>query len=159
MRSLSNLRLFLIFLLLPLTTGSCSKEKYDVIPDVYLNFIIDLYDTDFTNLNAIGNFVYINAATNNWGQSAAGYDGNGIIVYSNTLDSFAAYDRTCPYDFAVNGLSIKLNVDFILAVCPKCGTSYALTSNGTPTSGPGQYPLKNYKTSFDGRFVHVWNNR
>jgi nitrite reductase/ring-hydroxylating ferredoxin subunit len=159
MKAGSNLKLFFVVVLIIFISCSCNKEKYDVIPDVYVDFTIDLYDVEFSNLNAIGNYAYIDARTNNWGQSAAGYDGNGIIVYSNTLDTFAAYDRTCPHDYAVNGKSIKVNTDFTLAVCPECGTSFALTANGTPASGPSQYPLKNYKTSFDGRFVHVWNNR
>ena len=58
-------------------------------------------------------------------------------------------------------LSIKVNIDptfSIYAICPKCGTKYALSAGGTPASGIGRYPLKNYRTSFDGRYVSVWNN-
>jgi hypothetical protein len=158
MKSDSNLRFFLISGLFILLAGSCTKEKYDVIPDVYVDFTIDLYDVDFSILNGIGNYVYINAITNNWGQSAAGYDGNGIIVFSSNLDEFSAYDRTCPQDYALTGLSVKVNlVDIYYAECPECKTRYALTANGTPSSGIGQYPLKNYRTSFDGRYVRVWN--
>jgi len=73
------------------------------------------------------------------------------------MDEFDAYDRTCPYDFAVNGKSIKVNIDGIFAVCPECGTTYALPSFGTPYSGVGRYPLKNYKTTFNGQIVHVWH--
>lgn len=159
MALLSKLRFFSIISGIVLLSYSCQKENYDVIPDQYIDFTIDLYDTEFSALNAIGNYAYITTATNNWGERASGYDNNGIIVYSALSDEFYAYDRTCPYDYAVNGLSIKVNVDFTLAVCPQCGTTYALSANGTPASGPGQYPLKNYKTNFDGRFIRVWNNR
>jgi hypothetical protein len=155
----SKLKFFFIIGLIIILTASCKKEKYDVIPDEYVDFTIDLYDIEFSSLNAIGNYVYINAGTNNWGRVAAGYDGNGIIVYSALPDEYSAYDRTCPHDYTVNGLSIKVNVDFTIAVCPECGTTYALAANGTPASGPGQYPLKNYKTSFDGRYIRVWNYR
>ena len=155
----TNLRLFFILGLFIIYTTSCNKEKYDVIPDENIDFNIDVNDIEFSSLYAIGNFVYINSNTNNWGRNAGGYDGNGIIVFSSNLDEFSAYDRTCPHDFAVNGLSIKVNVDFTIAVCPKCGTTYALSVGGTPASGIGQYPLKNYHNSFDGRFIHVWNYR
>jgi len=128
-----------------------------VIPDVYVNFILDLNDPEFVNLNAIGGSDTVDARTNNWGLEAAGFDGNGIIIYRGP-DEFYAYDRTCPHDYAVNELSIKVNIDFTLAVCPKCGTTYALSASGTPASGIGRYPLKNYRTRFDGRFVTVWNN-
>ena len=136
--------------------SSCENEKNDVIPDVYINFIMDLNDPEFLPLTGLGGSVYVSASTNNYGPSAAGYDGNGIIVYCGP-DSYYAYDRTCPHDFAVNGTSVKVNIDFMLAVCPVCSTKYALSAGGTPAEGIGQYPLKNYRTAFDGRFITVWN--
>jgi nitrite reductase/ring-hydroxylating ferredoxin subunit len=157
MASDSKLRFFLIFVLPVIFLNSCKKERNDVIPDVYVNFTLDLYDPEFVNLNAMGGSDTVDARTNNWGSGAAGYNGNGIIIYRGA-DEFYAYDRTCPYDYAVNGLSIKIKIDFTLAVCPKCGTSYALSAFGTPTSGIGRYPLKNYRTSFDGRYVRAWNS-
>ncbi len=158
MRSDSKIGIFSIALVLLLCLWSCVNNKNDVIPDVYVNFTIDLLDPEFVSLNAIGGADTINARTNNWGYSAAGYDGNGIIVYCGP-DEYYAYDRTCPHDFAVNGLSVRVGIDFSLAVCPKCGTSYALSASGTPVSGPGRYPLKNYRTRFDyGRYITVWNN-
>jgi len=87
---------------------------------------------------------------------AGGFNGNGIIIFSGS-DGYYAYDRTCPHDYVTNSLSIKVNIDFIEAICPDCSTHYALAAFGTPSSGPGRYPLKNYKTRFDGRFLTVWN--
>ena len=142
---------------LAITLSSCNKNRNDVIPDVYVNFILNLDDPQFVTLNALGGSDTVDAHTNNWGSEAAGFNGNGIIIYRGP-DEFYAYDRTCPHDYAVNGLSIKVNIDFMLAVCPKCGTTYSLAAFGTPASGIGRYPLKNYRTSFDGRFVRVWNN-
>jgi nitrite reductase/ring-hydroxylating ferredoxin subunit len=156
---ISKIKLFLIVLTFAITLGSCNK-KNDVIPDVYVDFTLDLYDPQFVDLNAIGGSDTIDARTNNWGSGAAGYNGNGIIV-SRGVDEFFAYDRTCPHDYEVNTLSIKVSIDpknFAKAVCPKCHTTYELLSFGTPASGPGRYPLKNYRTNFDGRFVRVWNN-
>jgi nitrite reductase/ring-hydroxylating ferredoxin subunit len=156
MSSDSKLIIFFISVLLTSSLNSCKKDKNDVIPDTYVNFTLDLYDPEFVNLNAMGGSDTINARTNNWGSGAAGYDGNGIIIYRG-VDEFYAYDRTCPHDYAVNGLSVKINIDFTYAICPKCSTSYALSAYGTPSSGVGRFPLKNYKTSFDGRYVRVWN--
>ena len=156
MTSDSKIRFFLFSLALIITLSSCNK-KNDVIPDVTVNFSLDINDPQFVTLSAIGNHVIVTSQTNNGGASSAGYDYNGIIVYTSDLDVFSAYDRTCPHDYAVNSLSVKVNVDFTLAVCPKCGTTYALSAGGTPVSGIGRYPLKNYKTSFDGRSIRVWN--
>jgi nitrite reductase/ring-hydroxylating ferredoxin subunit len=153
--SVPKIRIILFFVILAGALQACSK-KNDVIPDVYVDFTLDLFDPEFVNLNAIGSDT-INARTNNWGRGAAGFDNNGIIVYNGGDGQFYAYDRTCPHDYEVNNLSIKVKIDFTIAVCPECGTTYALSASGTPASGKGRYPLKNYRTTFDGRYVRVYN--
>jgi nitrite reductase/ring-hydroxylating ferredoxin subunit len=154
----SKIRYFFITLVLTIVISSCNK-KNDVIPDTYVNFTLNLNDPEFTDLSVFGGSVAVDSHTNNWGPGAAGYDGNGIIICYG-VDEFYAYDRTCPHDYAVNNLSVKINIDpsnSTIAVCPKCGTKYGLTVGGTPASGVGRYPLKNYKTSFQGNSVTVWN--
>jgi hypothetical protein len=150
---------FIIISLFAFVSLSCQKEKNDVIPDVYVDFYISLNDPQFFSLTAPLNYAYVNASTNNMGSKAAGYDNNGIIVFRSQEYEFLAFDRTCPYDFAVNAISVKVNVeDMLYAVCPECKSKYALPNFGTPLSGSvSKYPLKNYKTSFDGVNVHVWN--
>lgn len=153
-----NLKFFLITLLVFLLMVSCRKDEGDVIPDVLVDSHIDLNDPQFASLSAIGNHALVDATTNNLGIYAAGYDGNGIIIYRAQLDEFFAYDRTCPWEYSIDQSSIRINVDGIYAICPECGSNYALPSFGTPVSGPSTYPLKVYKTSFDGRFIHVYNS-
>jgi nitrite reductase/ring-hydroxylating ferredoxin subunit len=154
----SKIRFFLFSLALIITLSSCNK-KNDVIPDTYVNFTLNLNDPEFVNLSGFGGSVTVDSRTNNWGSGAAGYDGNGIII-CNGVDEYYAYDRTCPHDYIVNSLSIKVNIDptnSTIAICPKCSTKYALTVGGTPASGIGRYPLKNYKTNLQGNLVIVWN--
>jgi nitrite reductase/ring-hydroxylating ferredoxin subunit len=154
----SKIVIFLISMFSVVLFMSCKKDKNDVIPDVYIDFNISLNDPQFFDLTAPLNSAYVSAQTNNIGIYAAGFDGNGIIIYRASEDEFYAYDRTCPHDYAVNNKSIKVNiVDGIYAVCPVCNTKYALPNYGTPLPGAGRYPLKNYKTNFTGQLVHVWN--
>jgi nitrite reductase/ring-hydroxylating ferredoxin subunit len=153
----SKIVFFFIAAALTLSLGSCNK-KNDVIPDVYVHFSINLNDPQFVSLSFTGS-VTVDSHTNNIGLGAAGYDGNGIIICSIS-DEFFAYDRTCPHDYAVNNLSVKVNIDpsnYQIGICPKCGTKYGLTVGGTPISGVSRYPLKNYKTSVQGNDVVVWN--
>ncbi len=160
MTSFSKITLFLFAVSIAIFLNSCSKSKNDVIPDVYVDFTIDLTDPEFINLNAIGGTVTINEQTNNFGYRAAGFSGNGIIVHAG-VDEFYAYDRTCPHDYSENKSAPRINIDgtnTLYAVCPECKTKYGLPVNGTPVEGIGRYPLKNYKTSYDGRRVRVWNN-
>lgn len=157
----SKIRLFFIITFLVVFSVSCNK-KNDVIPDVYIDFRVDITDTRFIALQSPGGSIYIDGRTNNDGSLAAGYTGSGIIVTRGTIEyEFFAYDRTCPYEYTATGDAIKINIDaslFARAVCPECKTTYELISFGQKVSGPGQYPLKNYKTSFDGRWIRVWNN-
>jgi nitrite reductase/ring-hydroxylating ferredoxin subunit len=158
MASVSKIRLFFITVALAITLGSCNK-KNDVIPNTYVNFTLDLNDPEFVSLIGFGGSIVVGSSTNNWGLGAAGYDGNGIIICSGD-EEFYAYDRTCPHDYVVNSVSIKVAIDptnSMIAICPKCGTKYGLTVGGTPASGVGRYPLKNYKTRQQGNYVTVWN--
>lgn len=152
---------FFFTLALVFTIVSCEKNKNDVIPDRDVNFRMDIGgDPLFTGLAAIGNSVVVTSKTNNYGIYATGFDDNGIIIYRAQLDmspEFYAYDRTCPHDYVTDGQSIKVDIDFIQAICPRCSTHYELSIGGLASSGPGKYPLKNYKTRFDGRFLDVWN--
>ena len=156
----SKIKIFLLLLVLLPGLQSCRKEVNDVIPDVFIDFYISLSDPQFFNLTAPLNSVYVDQNTNNIGPNAAGFDENGIIIYRASEDEFYAYDRTCPHDYEVNGLSVKVNIlDQIYAECPECKSKYALPNFGTPLSGSvGRYPLKNYKTSFDGLRIRVWNH-
>lgn len=154
----SKIRLF--FLITSLLILAACNKKNDIIPDVSVDFTLNLLDPQFTQLAALGGSVTVNGRTNNWGHYADGYAGNGIII-SRGVDEFFAYDRTCPYEYATSQSSVKIDIDlsgFARAKCPQCGTVYELISYGTPASGPGKHPLKNYKTSSDGEHVRVWNN-
>ena len=153
----SKIIFFSIALSLTFSFSSCNKSN-DVIPDVYVDFNLDILDPRFVDLSAIGGTVMVDSKTNNQPYSG-GYDDNGIIIHAG-VNEFFAYDRTCPHDYVLKALSIKVNIDpsnSLNAICPQCSTYYSLPAGGTPFKGKGQYPLKNYKTSFDGRFVRVWN--
>jgi nitrite reductase/ring-hydroxylating ferredoxin subunit len=156
--SYSKIRIFFITLTSVIILGSCHK-KNDVIPTIYVDFNISINDPQFVDLVSIGGSVTVNRYTNNIGQGAAGFLENGIIIHSGASEYFA-YDRTCPHDYTLDGSSIQVNIDpdnSLFAICPKCSTSYALPAGGTPSSGVGRYPLKNYRANFDGRYIWVSN--
>ena len=109
MASDSKIRFFLITEALIVILSSCNK-KNDVIPDTYVNFTLNLNDPEFVSLSGFGGSVTVNSQTNNYGAGAAGYNGNGIIVCFG-VEEFYAYDRTCPHDYVVNSLSVKVDID------------------------------------------------
>lgn len=156
----SKIRFFSIIFSFIVLVSSCKNDKNDVIPDVTVSFSISINDPQFVTLNTFGNAALVNKYTNNLGLRAAGFDENGIIIFSWVDYEYYAYDRTCPHDYAESNLSIPVNIDpenSMNAICPECGTNYSLSAGGTPASGIGRYPLKNYKTAFDGVNIFVSN--
>lgn len=145
-----------------MTLQSCDNEKNDVIPDIRINFTIDLAtDPEFFDLytNPLS-FALITSSHRYLGIGTGGYDDNGIIIYNTGMEGFEfyAFDRTCPHCYITSSTSVAVDVDFTYAVCPVCHTNYALSSSGAPTeAGPGRYYLKNYHTSLSGYYLNVWN--
>lgn len=158
MKTGSKIRIFFIAPLIACLLTSCDRDRNDVIPDVLVDFTIDILD--YPDLQAITGSALAGKDDPRIIDSryAGGYNDNGIIIYRSMENEFLAYDRTCPHDYAENEQIARVNIDFTQAVCPQCSTFYSLFSFGTPVDGPGRYPLKGYKTSFDGRYVRVWNN-
>lgn len=144
-------------LILLFSVSSCHKANNDIIPDTYVDFVIDLNDPRFTDLNGIGNSLVISAAQ--LGIFSLGYNNHGILIYRASEDEFYAFDRTCPYE---KDLSQSVQIDNagdITAQCPECQTEYILPSYGYPTDkGPGTFPLKMYRSALSGRYLHVYNN-
>lgn len=156
MSTISKLKIFFLLTAITAILISCQKKTNDVIPDEYVDFTIDLMD--FPSINGIIGSDTVGASDLriDYRRYAGGFNGNGIIIYSGA-DTYYAYDRTCPHDYAESETSVKVKIDFTIATCPLCGTVYALAASGTPASGPGRYPLKNYRTILNGRYLTVIN--
>lgn len=152
----SKLRKFLLILLVSLLIAGCNKREKHLVPDVPTDFVINLDDPRFIDLNAVGNSVIVTSSY--WGNLSAGYSNHGFIVYRAGQDEFYAFDRTCTFeeqlDEAVNFDSLSIfNVK-----CPNCGSVYVLPSLAYPDKdGPATYPLKQYHAEYSGNTVWVHN--
>jgi len=159
----SNLNIFFIITMTLFLTASCDLEKNDVIPDINIDFRMNLYsDPEFFDLYyTAGSYVIITAAHDHLGYGTGGFSENGIIIYNTGMEGFEfyAFDRTCPHCYVTNSEITAVNVDGVEAVCPVCDTKYLMGSTGMPYSGPGQYYLKNYHTSLSGPVLRVWNKK
>ncbi len=141
---ITKLNIFFIITLISIFFIKCDKNQSN-IPDVPVNFTINLDDPEYIDLAAVGNHVFMkNAGV------------NGIIIYRSSIEEFHAYDRTCTYNPDDNCAVTNDENSPILVKCPCCGSKFSLY-DGSVTGGPATRPLKEYKTSFDGTFLHVWN--
>ena len=128
-----------------LIQAGCKKDKDEDIPYVYVNFTINPSSIEYNNLEIIGNYDYV----------TGGF--RGIIIYHATQDDYKAYERTSPYNYP-NDFECRVSVDDsgLIAVDSCSGSNYLLL-DGSPFEGPATKSLKQYRTSFDGTLLHVFN--
>lgn len=135
-------KLLLFSVLFILGISSCREKEGDYIPNVYVNFEINVESTQYIELNPIGGWVYLNG----------GY--KGILIYRRAMDEFLAFERACPFD-PFNDCRIQVEASPI-AIDSCCMTRY-LMFDGSAIEGPGKMPLKQYRTSFSPPYLYVYN--
>lgn len=110
----------------------------------YVNYTIYTSEPTFINLNAIGGWTYIGGGC------------KGIIVYRRSQDEFLAYERTCTFDPDNNcpGVSVDGNNINMTDTC--CGSQFQIF-DGNVTKGPASRMLQQYRTTFDGSVLQVFN--
>ena len=139
-------KLFAIIFLFLSISYSCKKDTNETIPNVYVNFSIQPDNTTNLALNTIGGWEYV----------TGGY--SGILIYRQSSQTFLAYDRACPYDYA-SGCRVTVESSFIVAKDTSCCKSQFLISiDGSPVSGSkASVSLKQYRTTYDGVNLLVSN--
>ena len=127
----------LIFLIILIQTGffHCSTDY--PIPEVYVNFIVQLTSPGYQDLTVPGNSVIIPNEGN-----------KGIIVTRINTEEFAAYDATCTYDPEVSNGVVEIK-EASLGVCKSCGSTFFLMFTGSVESGPAGLPLKSYVVEYN----------
>ena len=81
---------------------------------------------------------------------------NGIVVYRLSTDIFCAYDRACPYDWENSAAWIVVEESGLTLTDNHCGSQFNIIDGGV-IRGPAQFPLKTYKTRYDGMILKVYN--
>ncbi|MFP4556724.1 MAG: hypothetical protein ACLFNU_07625 [Bacteroidales bacterium] len=125
---------------------SCTEEEPTIVPDVYVNFSINLDLPQYNSLKSIQNSII---------ERNRGYDDNGVIVYRYSHEDFLAFDATCPQHIT-KSVAVVLDEEGTsgTATCPHCETTYSFFNFGQADSG---HPLKRYQATFQGMFVQVSN--
>jgi hypothetical protein len=143
---MSKLRLFFLIILIPLIFFEC-EQNYPV-PEVYVNFIIELNDPMFIDLNSVGNSIII---------PNEGYKG---IIITRTIEGFSAYDATCTYDPSHSWGRVKPVDGGIYAIDTVCGSKFWLMYDGmADADGPASIPLKMYVADYNPNLnrLHIHN--
>jgi len=122
---------------------SCQKEE-DYIPNVVVDIDLNLTLPEFSDLQTVGNYVFITGGV------------KGIIVYHQGFDSYKTYDRNCSFEPSLSCARID-SVNSSIAICKCCNSMFLLEQNGETIDGPALLPLKQYPNNFSGDFLYIYN--
>lgn len=117
---------------------------HPTIPEVKVNFTIYPNNVDYVNLNYYGGYMYFTGGV------------AGIVVYRLDNTTFFAYDRACPYDWEEHDAWIWVEESGLTLIDRHCGSRFNIL-DGSVISGPAKYPLKMYRTRYDGMILKVYN--
>ena len=136
-------RLFILFILVISIFTNCKKNN-DTVPNVAVNFTIDVTSPLYIKLNTVGGWAYVTGGV------------NGIVIRRNDIDQFMAFDRTSPYNVNQNNRIYVILPDALFAIDSVSGSRFSLL-DGLPSQGPAKAPLKSYNADFYGSSLHVYN--
>lgn len=132
-------------ILCAVSLSNCQKEAevQHRVPNVAVDLRLNLNLPQYNDLNFIGGWVYLNGGS------------LGIIAHRNGQDQFRAYDRHAPHNTAEN---CRVEVDSTgIVIFDPCSESEWLINDGQVLKGPANYPLVEYRTSYDGLTLRIFN--
>lgn len=135
-------RLFLIAATI-IFLGCEGNINVSPIPDVPVNVEVNLNDIDNVVLKQIGGFIYTSGGV------------RGIIVYRKSQNEYKAYDRNCTYQPADACAVVSFHSSGFYLEDTCCGSVY--DTDGFPTGGPAEFPLKEYRVSQANDVLFITN--
>lgn len=135
------MRLLTAIILLLLVFAGCGKDRQPQIPYVYVD--LRLYPNTIDYIRTTG-YIYVNG----------GY--RGIIVYRASQDEFMVYERCCPYDPEKTGARVSVDASGFFCIDSVCMSKFNLPY-GTPEGGPTPFALMQYRHSYDGETLMIYN--
>ena len=133
-------------ILMGLLFTTCDINYHQTIPYKKVDFTIyfDPLLPDYWPLMSYGGYVYVTGGV------------SGIIVYRVDEWNFVAYDRSCSFDWEEEGSWVKMHPNGIMLIDSMCGSLYNIL-DGSVIDGPAKWPLREYRTRFDGYQLRVYN--
>ena len=137
MKKVKIIFIFIVFLF------SCGDNN-NYIQNIYVDIEIDLSLPQFSELNTVGNSMFIAGGN------------KGIIVYRHSNYEYKIYDRNCSYEPNLECSYID-SVNSIIAFCGCCSSAFLLDQNGGAANSPAMLPLKQYNYSLNNTLLHIFN--
>jgi len=133
----------LVLMVLPFFSN-CSKDNpNNVIPNVYVEVLLNINEPSSFDLQPIGGWLYYNGGS------------NGLIIYRAGENDFKCFDRHSPYKVD-DWCQIIVDPTGFKLVDPCSGSEFSIF-DGSVIKTPATIPLKQYPTSFDGTYITIRN--
>ena len=133
----------IILVVIILSLSSCIDNN-DYIQDVYVNIEVPVNQPEYSDLDAIGNSIFITGGV------------KGIIIYHANVNDYRAFDRNCSFEPSTQCAYID-TINSTIASCNCCSSKFLIDQNGITANGPALLPLKEYYTSFSGGILKIKN--
>ncbi|MFT5778241.1 MAG: hypothetical protein ACI837_001197 [Crocinitomicaceae bacterium] len=137
---------FILFLLLIVTLGGCTKNDEHPVPNIPFDVTINLALPSYNSLIGVSGWAYVNGGS------------KGVIVYRRGIDEFIAFDRHSPAD--INGTcEYPLTPDYnnYLQLNDTCNAATFSLYDGSPITG-SNFGLRQYQTFWDGnQSLRIYN--
>lgn len=139
-------KVFGIILLVLVLFTSCDKESNNSpVPYVPINRSLTLSNPQYNALFGIGGYVILQ-------NEGVG----GVIAVRATDDQIFAFDLQCTKDVHDSNSATRPDASELFLDCDVCESQWLLI-NGQLNKGPATFPLLQYKTTFDGFIVKIYN--
>ena len=135
-------KLILSIYLIVFFTYCVEKNKY--IRDVYVNIEIPINQPEYSDLDAIGNTIFITGGV------------KGILIYHSNLNDYRAFDRNCSYEPSLSCAYID-SINSSIAYCNCCPSAFLLDQNGVAANSPALLPLKKYNYILENKKLRLFN--
>ncbi|MDR1346312.1 MAG: hypothetical protein LBK03_06385 [Bacteroidales bacterium] len=133
-----------IILLLLFLSNGCHDQTHQTIPNTRVDFSIYPNSVQYADLTHYGGHIYLTGGV------------CGIVIYRVNEYDFVAYDRACSYDWQDNTARLEVDESGLLLVHKSCGSTFNIL-DGSVVRGPATYPLKRYRSYFDGMMLRIYN--
>ncbi len=120
------------------------RNRDGVIPYVPFDININIQNPQYNKLNGLGGWVYVSAGS------------RGLIVFRSDFNTFVALDRHSTYK-PERTCAIVFVDDNNITATDTCSGSVFQLMDGSPMNGPATIGLQQYRTSFDGNIIRIWN--
>ena len=131
-------------LLISISVFISCQDKDDFIREVYVNIEIPVNQPEFSDLDAIGNSIFVSGGV------------KGIIIYHANVNDYRAFDRSCSFEPSTDCSYID-SINSIIASCSCCTSMFLIDQDGISANGPALLPLKEYFTSFSAGILSIRN--